>query len=185
MNIIEKAEKIEKALLTVLYIIFSILFFIPSSVESRVNLPHDKRVHADKKAVEELVKFYDDIDKAMAKEDVKALMEFYSDEYNHHGITKRQLKFMWLELFTNYNNLYSSHIFIEVSVTGSDAILVCTGALLGEPKGETEEVATVDKWVNQTHWLSKIKGKWKIVGGATHKTQGGRVRSNMELHPLF
>ena len=96
--------------------------------------------------------------------------------------TKKQLKFMWLEIFSNYDELYSVHIFTKVDAHGADALLLCTGGLFGiaEPG---EDYQAIDRWANQNHWVTKIDGEWKMIGGATH--QAAKKGSKMELHPLF
>jgi ketosteroid isomerase-like protein len=135
------------------------------------------------RAIDEFRDFYEQIEKALREEDVGRMMTFYAEDYLHHGITKKQLKFMWLEMFTNFQDLYSVHIFTKVSVHGNDAILVCTGGLFGITK-KGEDYTTVDQWVTQPHWLTKIGDKWKIIGGATHqmpRRRGGKLT----LHPFF
>ena len=155
---------------------------VPAAM-AETQFPKPERTNADKKTIEEFSQVYEEIEKALQAEDVDKIMEFYSADYLHHGITKKQLKFMWLEVFTNFDDLYSVHIFTKITVSGNDAILVCTGALFGIA-GKGQEYTTVDQWVAQPHWLTKENGNWKMVGGATHSSprrRGGKL----ELHPFF
>jgi hypothetical protein len=90
---------------------------------------------------------------------------------------------MWLEVFGDFADLYSVHVFTKITVHGDDAILVCTGGLFGIAK-EGEDYTTVDQWVTQNHWLTRVDGEWKMIGGATlqaPRKRGGRL----ELHPFF
>ncbi|MDP6390542.1 MAG: hypothetical protein QF654_11655 [Alphaproteobacteria bacterium] len=150
---------------------------------AETQFPKPRMTNADDKTNEEFRQFYEEIEAALKSEDVEKIMSFYSDDYLHHGITKKQLKFMWLEVFTNFDDLYSVHVFTKITVAGSDAILVCTGGLFGIAR-KGDDYTTVDQWVAQPHWVTKEAGKWKMIGGATHgspRRRGGR----MELHPFF
>lgn len=151
---------------------------------AEMQLPKPDKTNADQATTQEFEAFYTNVEQALAEEDIDRIMNFYADEYLHHGITKRQLRFMWLEIFSEYSDLYSVHIFSKIDVHGNDAILVCTGALLGIPP-EGGDYQAVDRWVNQNHWLSKINGEWRMIGGATHRSPSRSGSGALELHPLF
>jgi ketosteroid isomerase-like protein len=176
-----------KRLMTVT-IFFISLIFLPGTVVwgevgSSVHLPQPEKINADKKTVEELKAFYIKLEKALAQEDIDTLMTFYADDYLHHGITKRQLRFMWLEILNNFDSLYSAHIFTKIDLIKNDAVIVCTGGLFGIPKGsKSGDYETIDSWVDVNHWLTKANGKWKMVGGGTHSSEGAL---GLKLHPLF
>ena len=153
------------------------------AAQAELQFPKAAKTNADEKTLAEFSAFYDEIEKALKEEDVGKIMLFYADDYLHHGITKKQLKFMWLEVFGAFSDLYSVHIFTEITIHGDDAILVCTGGLFGVAKGN-KDYTTVDQWVTQNHWLTKVGGKWKMIGGATHFAPRKRG-SRLELHPFF
>jgi ketosteroid isomerase-like protein len=157
--------------------------FPASRATAEVQFPKAGQSNADEKTIAEFQAFYDRIEEALKAEDIDRLMSFYAEDYLHHGITKKQLKFMWLEILSTYADLYSVHVFTKITVAGNDAILVCTGALFGI---ETEggDYQTVDRWVTQNHWLTKVGGDWKMIGGAAHQGPAGRG-GKLELHPLF
>jgi ketosteroid isomerase-like protein len=176
-----------KRLQTVTFFLIALIFISSSAlwgeVGSSVHFPQPEKINADKKTVEELKEFYIKLEKALAQEDMDTLMTFYADDYQHHGITKRQLRFMWLEILNNYDHLYSAHIFTKIDLFGKDAVVVCTGGLFGIPKGsKSGDYEAIDSWVNVNHWLNKMNGKWMMVGGGTHSTRGAL---GLELHPLF
>ncbi len=156
---------------------------VPSAVAD-VQFPKPEKTNADEGTVQEFEAFYEQIEMALADEDIDRIMSFYAEDYLHHGITKKQLKFMWLEIFSEFSDLYSVHIFSRIDVHGGDAILVCTGVLLGIPL-EGGDYQTVDRWVNQNHWLTKVDGEWRMIGGATHESPTARGSRKLELHPLF
>ena len=156
---------------------------VPGAVAD-VQFPRAAKTNADEGTVREFADFYEQIEAALTSEDIDRIMSFYAEDYLHHGITKKQLKFMWLEIFSEFSDLYSVHIFTRVDVHGGDAILVCTGALLGIPP-EGGDYQTVDRWVSQNHWLTKVDGQWRMIGGATHESPVSRGSRRLELHPLF
>jgi hypothetical protein len=152
------------------------------SALAEIQIPDSATITTDDATLKELEVFYDEIEKALADEDINKLMSFYAEDYLHRGITKVQLRFMWLEIFNTYQELYSIHAFSRIHVNGPDAILGCSGALLGVKKAG-EDYAAVDRWVDTNHWVTKVNGEWKMVGGASHK--GSTFKKSDDTHPLF
>lgn len=150
---------------------------------AEIQLPRAGQTNADEKTLHEFEVFYEQIEEALKNKNITRMMSFYADDYLYHGITKRQLKFMWLEIFSDYTDPYSVHVFTKIEIHGSDAILICTGALFGIA-GDEKDYQTVDRWVTTPHWLTKVDGAWKMIGGATHEAPSRRG-SGLELHPLF
>ena len=176
-----------KRLRIITIIVFALIFLsfydLRAEAGSSVNLPPLEKMQVNKKALNELMDFYEQIEVALHAEDIETLMTFYAEDYLHHGITRRQLRFMWLEIFNNFDKLYSAHIFTKVDLSGKDFIMTCTGGLFGIPHGSTTgEFETIGSWSKVNHWLSKMRGEWKIVGGGSFiKT----IALGEELHPLF
>ncbi len=143
--------------------------------ESNVNWPSLDKLNADKKTLEEISVFYEKMTAALNNEEIESMMSIYADDYLQHGITNRELRFMWQEIFKNYDSLYASHILTKVDQSGSgrDVILKSTGGLFGISHGSTTgDFETVDSWAMVNHWMYKISGEWKLVGGAAHKKMG-------------
>ncbi len=88
------------------------------------------------------------------------------------------------QTLAEFTDLYSVHVFSKITVHGGDAILVCTGALLGIAPDE-EDYQAVDRWVNQDHWPTKVGDEWKMIGGATHEVPALGSSRQLEIHPLF
>ncbi|MBL6931808.1 MAG: hypothetical protein ISR45_02580 [Rhodospirillales bacterium] len=157
--------------------------FVIDSAWAEIQLPEEEKIVANYQTMQEFRAFYDEVEAALKAEDIDRIMALYADDYLHQGITKRQLRFMWLEIFNAYDDLYSIHAFSNIHVTGADAILNCTGALMGiEKKGR--DFLAVDRWIMLNHWLTRIDGKWKMVGGASH-TGATLKESKDDSHPLF
>lgn len=172
--------------------LFLLLALFTLRANAHVQLPPSDAVAATKEEVKELDDFYRRIEEAVVKKDINAVMGFYADDYFHQGITKQQVKGLWTNLFEKFDKLNSAHIFSSINVQGKEAVLSCTGTLFGIPKGSKEgRYMTIDKWVEQNHYLTKKGGAWQIVGGATHwfsgpmERPGGVVEYQLEFHPLF
>ena len=162
-------------------ICLSLAFTGPAAGE--IQMPEAAKTNADARTTAEFEKFYEEIEAALKAKDLDKLISFYADDYQHHGITKKQLRFMWLEVLSEFSDLYSVHVFTRITVQGDDAILVCTGGLFGIEEGNTD-YTTVDQWVKLNHWLTKVDGKWKMIGGATRSSPRGRGSAS-ESHPFF
>lgn len=161
----------------------AIFLVVPlQSALAEIQIPESATITTNEATLKELEVFYEEIEKALADEDIDKLMSFYAEDYLHRGITKRQLRFMWLEIFNTYQELYSIHAFSRIHVNGPDGILGCSGALLGVKKAG-DEYSAVDRWVDTNHWVTKINGEWKMVGGASHK--GATFKKADNTHPLF
>lgn len=169
---------------TILLLLLAVATGPVSTAVAEIQLSRPDRTNADAMTLAEFEAFYDEIEKALAAEDIDQVMSFYAEDYLHYGITKKQLKFMWLEIFGEYSDLYSVHIFSRIDAHGDDSILVCTGALLGIPE-EGGDYEAVDRWVSQNHWLTKVDGEWKMIGGATHERSATKGSGRLEIHPLF
>ena len=150
---------------------------------AETQFPKPGKINAGEQTIKEFSTFYAAIEEALRAEDIARMMQFYAEDYLHHGITKKQLKFMWLEIFSEFDDLYSVHIFTKIDDHGADAILVCTGGLFGIAEG-SKDYQTVDRWISENHWLTRVDDEWKMIGGATHETPG-RTGGRYELHPLF
>lgn len=179
-------------------VVFLAALFLMSSLtlkayaQPHVHFPSPEDTTASKESVKELEVFYDKLDDALAKKDLDTLMSFYANDYFHQGITKDIIKNLWSNLFNNFDRINSVHFFSSMNVQGTEALIVCTGDLMGVPKDSKEKQnVVIDRWTNQNHWLSKKDGKWQIVGGATHWLSEARVlpkgavKYQIEFHPLF
>jgi ketosteroid isomerase-like protein len=182
---------------TTTIVFLAVVFFLSSFIlnayaKPHVEFPPPGEIVASKNEVKELKAFYAKLEDALIKEDLDAMMRFYSNDYFHRGITKQQVRLMWKDIFGNFQKLKSVHVFSEITVQATEALVVCTGTLLGVPAGpDSAKNVAVDRWINQNHFLSKRGGSWKIVGGASHWLEetkvlpGGSVEYQLEFHPLF
>jgi ketosteroid isomerase-like protein len=183
-----------RRLIAVMSFVTGMIFLsgLPMNAYAHVQLPPAEVIKADKQDVTDIVAVYGKIEEALAKEDIDAIMTFYADDYFHQGITKSQIRNLWVNIFANFDSLNSTHVFNSVKVLENEAAVTCTGSLLGIPKGSKDKAyVSVDKWDNMKHYLSKKSGSWMIVGGASHwqvepiLKYGEDVKYQLEFHPLF
>lgn len=156
-----------------------------SYAKARLIMPQSSMVHADDKAIQEIVALYDGLEDALSKKDIDKIMTFYADDYSHNSASKAQVKYLWNTEFGKFEKLYSVHAFTDINVVGDDAAIVCTGTLFGLPKG-AKDFVVVDAWTAQPHYLTKKDGMWRIVGGTTHwKSEPMKDGYRLEFHPFF
>lgn len=190
----DKEDWLMKKLIAVMCLLTSFILVNGNAFNAyaHVQLPPSEVMKANMQDVDDIVAAYDKIEKALANEDLEAIMAFYADDYMHQGITKNQIRGLWANIFSNFDNLNSAHIFSAVVARDNEAAVTCTGTLLGIPKVSKDKAyVAVDKWVNVKHYLSKKDGTWKIVGGASHwlvepmVKYGEDAKYQLEFHPLF
>lgn len=160
--------------------------------KAHVQMPPSDVIKASQADAESIVAAYGKIEEALAKEDIDTIMTFYADDYFHQGITKGMIRNLWSNIFKTFDNLNTAHVFSAVEVKDNEAIITCTGTLLGIPSdSKDKKYVAVDKWADTDHYLSKKGGSWKIVGGASHwlvepfVKYGKDVKYQLEFHPLF
>jgi len=149
--------------------------FIPGSVGE-----------TDSDTVAEVMATFDHADEAMRRKDLDDLMSFYSAEYNYHGLTKSEIRKIWQDLFDNYRDIGSTHIFSVIRKSGPSTALsveiTCTGSLYAVSEATKLQVP-IDSWYQEVHFLVKENGKWRIrgnVGDAPKVLPFGTAP-----HPLF
>ncbi|MBI5344674.1 MAG: hypothetical protein HZB83_04965 [Deltaproteobacteria bacterium] len=184
----------KKTLFTVLIAASFMLaaFVVKANAMPHVQFPLSEDIKAGKESLKEIETLYAKVEEALMKKDVDGIMNFYANDYFHRGITKQQLRGLWSDIFAKFDKLNSIHIFTDISVRDNEAAIVCTGTLFGVPKGSKDgKHVSVDRWTNQSHYLSRTGGSWQIVGGASHwmtetkVNPGGAVEYQLEFHPLF
>ncbi len=142
---------------------------------------------ADQPVIQEVVAAFHRADEAVRKADIDTLMKFYATTYNYHGLTRADVRRVWLEVFDHYRDISSSHVFTELKLTRANGVskadVTCTGWLMGTDKG-TGKPVTIDSWVREVHYLVKEDGAWRFLGN-----KGGPAPAmppaSAPHHPLF
>ena len=138
----------------------------------------------DEKTVTELVAVFDEAEQAVKKRDLEGVMALYSEKYNYHGLKKSDIRKIWMDLFDNYKEIESTHLFSRiVSVgPGENVEITCSGGVRAVSKISNLRVP-IDSWYGEVHYMVKEDGTWKIRGNL------GDVQTVLPFgtapHPLF
>jgi hypothetical protein len=135
----------------------------------------------------ELVAAFDRAESAVQQADIEALMRFYAEGYNYHGLRRSDVRRVWTEVFSHYGQITSKHLFTELKVvragTQTKAFVTCTGGLYGTDK-ESGKPVTIDSWVREVHFLVKDTGSWQFLGNVGELLPEVPATSAPH-HPLF
>jgi len=142
---------------------------------------------ADPLVVKELTTAFDRAEAAVHAGNVDALMPFYANAYNYHGLKRTDVHRVWEEVFTHYRTVSSRHVFTDLTVEQARAArkmsVTCTGGLYGIDR-QTGKPITIDSWVSEVHHLIYEQGAWRFLGNAGGASSSAPVGSAPH-HPLF
>ena len=126
-------------------------------------------------------------ERALQKQDLTSLMEFYASAYNYHGLHLAEVERIWREVFEHYRDLSSTHLFSEMriipGVDGPRVELTCTGGMYGMDLQSSERI-TLDSWFKEVHYLVHEKGGWRFLGNKGDAPRSAPFSSSPH-HPLF
>ncbi len=144
-------------------------------------------VEPDEQTTKELLAVFERADKAVRSRDLEGVMALYSTGYNYHGLKKADIRKIWKDLFDNYDDIDSTHLFSRisriVSVGPGDSVeITCSGNVQAVSKISRLRVP-IDSWYGEVHYMVKEDGAWKIRGNL------GDVQTVLPFgtapHPLF
>lgn len=145
------------------------IFFVAGSASALVEISKKAEVRADQDAVDAIVDSFDQVEEAMAAENLSVVLSVYSDSYQNRGLRKEETARIWQDIFNRYDRLSSRHLFSKIVVdpNGKTARVTCTGALFGVSifkGGARPEPVQIDTWFEAIHYLVLEEGEWRIVG---------------------
>ncbi len=159
---------------------------IVGQAAAKVDLMLGSEAQAEEQVVKDLVAVFDKAEAAIQARDLDGVMALYSKRYNYHRLRKSDARRIWEEIFEYHHKLHSRHLFTDIKTVQVDgetrAEIKCTGALWGL-SNETGQKVTVDSWFEETHYLVKEDGTWRIIGNAG--TGPETPRFGHAPHPLF
>jgi hypothetical protein len=121
------------------------------------------------------------------RRDLDTLMALYSEGYKHHGYTKEIFRTIWNDLFQDYHDFSSTHIFskirVEVERTAKTAMITCTGSLWATSNFTGQRV-NIDSWFGDIHYLIYEGGAWRLQGHAWDAAMK-ETRYALPPHPFF
>ena len=184
---------------TILWIVAAVMMAQVSSAQAAVHLLPDmtvtrergtitgaKAVRADP-TVQEVLAAFDRAERALEKQDLAALMQFYAPGYNYHGLHVKDVERIWGEVFEHYRTLSSTHLFSEMKIVrGEEGLrveLTCTGGLYGADLQSGGRV-TLDSWFQEVHYLVRDGQGWRFLGNRGDAPRSAPFSSSPH-HPLF
>jgi hypothetical protein len=152
----------------------------------RVSIESAAEIKGDDRDVAAILAAFNHAEESLHQNNVEGVMALYSEQYRHHGLSKRDLRTIWEEMLAQYDGLASTHVFSRVSVVASGeaptARVWCTGSLWGTSKA-TKEREVIDSWFFEIHHLVNEDGGWRILGHAGGDTT--TVAFGKSPHPFF
>lgn len=142
------------------------------------------QAEANDKTLKEILAVFERADQAVKNRSVEDVMALYSKQYNYHGLKKSDIRKIWADLFDNYKEIESTHLFSRVVSVGpgESAEITCSGSVRAISKISNLRVP-IDSWYGEVHYLVKEEGAWKIRGNV------GDVQTVLPFgtapHPLF
>lgn len=154
--------------------------------EAKIVVPSGSIIEVDKATVEAVVAIFEDAEEAIKAHDLDKVMAMYSLQYNYHGLKKDDLRKIWKDLFDEYQEIASTHLFTKIAKVGSgrDAVLevTCTGHLWARSKTSGLYIP-IDSWHEEVHYLVLEDERWRIRGNVGESPRV--LPFGTAPHPLF
>lgn len=148
--------------------------------------PSGSIIEVDQATVNAVVTTFEQAEQAIKGHDLEKVMVIYSPQYNYHGLKKDDLRKIWENLFDEYEEIASTHLFTKIAKVGSgrDAVLevTCTGHLWARSKTSGLYVP-IDSWYEEVHYLAFEEGTWRIRGNVGESPRV--LPFGTAPHPLF
>lgn len=174
------------------FFLLAVAILFSLAVAEAVNLSNYHQLNIDPfskdkvgdKLIKEIEQFFHEAEIALETENIDALMDLYSENYQNGVHDKSMVKKTWKKLFKDFDNLATIHnmTFINIDKAQKTIITRCTGLLMGKPNEENDMIS-LDTWNRSDHVLTKENGKWKILGSSGKERK--RFWFSTPLHPLF
>jgi hypothetical protein len=148
--------------------------------------PSGSVIEVDVATLKAAVGVFEEAEDAIKAHDLQKVMAVYSPHYNYHALKKDDLRKIWKDLFDEYQEIASTHLFTKMTKVGSgrDTVLevTCTGHLWARSKTSGLYVP-IDSWHEEVHYLVLEEGAWRVRGNVG---ESPRVLPFCTApHPLF
>ena len=153
---------------------------------AKIVVPSGSVIEVDKATVNTVVEAFEQAEQAIKAHDLEKVMTIYSSQYNYHGFKKDDIRKIWNDLFDEYEEIASTHLFTKMTKVGAgkDAVLevTCTGHLWARSK-TTGLYVPIDSWHEEVHYLVPEGGAWRLRGNLGESP--GVLPFGTAPHPLF
>ena len=137
------------------------------TASAKIVVPSGAVIEVDEATVKSVVKAFELAEQAIKAHDLEQVMAIYSSQYNYHGFKKDDIRKIWKDLFDEYEEIASTHLFTKMTKLGAgkDAVLevTCTGHLWARSK-TTGLYIPIDSWHEEVHYLVPENGAWRLRG---------------------
>lgn len=148
--------------------------------------PTGSVIEVDTATLKAVIGTFEQAEEAIKAHDLDKVMDMYSPQYNYHGLKKDDIRKIWKELFDEYQDIASTHLFTKMAKVGAgrDTILevTCTGHLWAKSKTSGLYVP-IDSWYEEIHYLVLEDGAWRIRGNLGESPRV--LPFGTAPHPLF
>jgi hypothetical protein len=157
------------------------------TVQAKIVVPPSGSViEVDTATLKAVVGLFETAEDAIKAHDLDKVMTMYSSHYNYHGLKKNDVRKIWKDLFDEYQEIASTHLFTRMTKVGSggDAMLevTCTGHLWARSK-ISDLYIPIDSWHEEVHYLVLEEGTWRIHGNGGESPRV--LPFGTAPHPLF
>ncbi len=176
------------ALSTITCLIIAVAFLAGmGTAEAKIVVPPTGSViEVDQATLNAVLGAFEQAEDAIKAHDLDKVMVIYSSQYNYHGLKKNDLRKIWKELFDEYQDIASTHLFTKMTKVGAgrDALLevTCTGHLWAKSKTSGLYVP-IDSWHEEIHSLVLEDGTWRLRGNLGESPRV--LPFGTAPHPLF
>ena len=172
---------------TIATLMIVIVFFVGmGTAQAKIAVPAGSAIEVDESTVNAVVAVFERAEQAIKAHDLETVMTAYASQYNYHGLKKADIRKVWKELFDEYGEIASTHLFTKVTKVGSgrNAVLevTCTGHLWAVSKTSGLYVP-IDSWHEEVHYLAFEGGDWRIQGNVGESPRV--LLFGTAPHPLF
>lgn len=175
-----------RAVSIIFHFLIAVLFGIGTGEAKIVVPPSGSLIEVDEATVNAVVTTFEQAEQAIKAHDLDKVMAVYSLQYNYHGLKKDDLRKIWKDLFDEYQEIASTHLFTKMAKigTGRDAVVevTCTGHLWARSKTSGLYVP-IDSWYEEVHYVVLEDGAWRIRGNLGESPRV--LPFGTAPHPLF
>jgi len=154
--------------------------------QAKIVVPAGSIIEVDEATVNTVVAMFERAEQAVKAHDLETVMAAYFPQYSYHGLKKDDVRKVWKDLFDEYEEIASTHLFTKITKVGegSNAVLevTCTGHLWAVSKISGLYIP-IDSWHDEVHFLMREGGVWRIRGNAGETPRV--MPFGTAPHPLF
>ncbi|MFO0700846.1 MAG: hypothetical protein U0236_16610 [Nitrospira sp.] len=146
--------------------------------------PTGSVIEVDTATLKAVIGTFEQAEDAIKAHDLDKVMGMYSPQYNYHGLKKDDIRKIWKELFDEYQDIASTHLFTKMTKVGGGRELevTCTGHLWARSKTSGLYIP-IDSWYEEVHYLVLEDGAWRIRGNLGESPRV--LPFGTAPHPLF